>query len=130
MGTDHALASQLEGLRRAQCHKIWHLVQTMLGHRRVETTKNGRLLDAGHSVHVIEAGAVDSDPAIHSPQGWPVLLGGAHDWGLFTTPQRHAADRRIFPCAEVAVGASGSAEQSHFSWTPSASASGYFSSDR
>ncbi|WP_433710188.1 GMC family oxidoreductase [Nocardia sp. CA-084685] len=66
-----------------------------------------RLLDAGHSVHVIEAGAVDSDPAIHSPQGWPVLLGGAHDWGLFTTPQRHAADRRIFwPRGKVLGGSS------------------------
>ena len=31
------------------------------------------LVDAGHSVHVIEAGAVDADPNIHSPQGWPAL---------------------------------------------------------
>ena len=36
-----------------------------------------RLLDAGHSVHPIEAGPVDADPAIHTPQGWPGLLGGA-----------------------------------------------------
>jgi len=40
-----------------------------------------RLLDAGHSVHLIEAGPVDTSPAIHSPQGWPALLGGPLDWG-------------------------------------------------
>lgn len=66
-----------------------------------------RLIDAGYSVHVIEAGPVDTDPAIHSPQGWPVLLGGAQDWGLFTTPQKHAANRRIFwPRGRVLGGSS------------------------
>jgi choline dehydrogenase len=33
-----------------------------------------RLLAAGRSVHVIEAGATDTGPAIHSPQGWPSPL--------------------------------------------------------
>lgn len=66
-----------------------------------------RLLDAGHSVHVLEAGPVDTDPAIHSPQGWPSLLGGAQDWGLFTTPQKHANNRRIFwPRGKVLGGSS------------------------
>ncbi|MDV6232345.1 MULTISPECIES: GMC family oxidoreductase [Rhodococcus] len=66
-----------------------------------------RLLDAGHTVHVIEAGPVDTDPAIHSPQGWPTLLGGSQDWGLFTTPQKHANDRRIFwPRGRVLGGSS------------------------
>ncbi|MEW1882807.1 GMC family oxidoreductase N-terminal domain-containing protein [Rhodococcus sp. NPDC080181] len=66
-----------------------------------------RLLDAGHTVHVIEAGPVDTDPAIHSPQGWPMLLGGPQDWGLFTTPQKHANDRRIFwPRGRVLGGSS------------------------
>src|SRR5262245_62109404 len=67
-----------------------------------------RLLDAGHSVHVLEAGPVDTDPAIHSPQGWPTLLGGPLDWGVFTTPQRHANDRRIFWPRGRVLGGSGS----------------------
>ena len=66
-----------------------------------------RLLDAGHSVHVIEAGPVDSDPAIHSPQGWPGLLGGPLDWGFVTTRSRHAYDRRLFwPRGKVLGGTS------------------------
>lgn len=54
-----------------------------------------RLIDAGHSVHVIEAGAVDSDPNIHSPQGWPALLLSPNDWAVMTAPQQHAAGRQI-----------------------------------
>ncbi len=67
-----------------------------------------RLLDAGHSVHVLEAGPVDTDPAIHSPQGWPTLLGGPLDWGVFTTPQRHANGRRILWPRGKVLGGSGS----------------------
>ena len=52
-----------------------------------------RLLDAGHTVHVLEAGSTDTDPNIHSPQGWPLLLTGANDWAVMTTPQRHANNR-------------------------------------
>jgi len=66
-----------------------------------------RLLDAGHSVHVIEAGAVDTDPNIHSPQGWPLLLAGANDWAVMTTPQQHANGRSIFwPRGKVLGGSS------------------------
>jgi choline dehydrogenase len=66
-----------------------------------------RLLDAGHSVHVIEAGPVDADPAIHSPQGWPTLFAGALDWGGFTTPQRYANQRRLsWPRGKVLGGSS------------------------
>jgi choline dehydrogenase-like flavoprotein len=66
-----------------------------------------RLVDAGHTVHVIEAGAPDTDPAIHSPQGWPALLGGPLDWGVFTTAQRHANDRQLFwPRGRVLGGSS------------------------
>ena len=66
-----------------------------------------RLLDVGHSVHVIEAGPVDADPAIHSPQGWPGLLGGPLDWGFVTTSQPHAYDRRLFwPRGKVLGGSS------------------------
>lgn len=66
-----------------------------------------RLLEAGRSVHVIEAGPADTDPAIHSLQGWPTLLGGPQDWGMFTTPQQHANDRRLFwPRGKVLGGSS------------------------
>jgi choline dehydrogenase len=66
-----------------------------------------RLVEAGHSVHVIEAGPADTDPAIHSLQGWPMLLGGPQDWGVFTTPQQHANNRRLFwPRGKVLGGSS------------------------
>jgi choline dehydrogenase len=66
-----------------------------------------RLLDAGHSVHVFEAGPDDTDPAIHSPRGWPTLFGGPLDWGVFTTPQRYANQRRLFwPRGKVLGGSS------------------------
>jgi choline dehydrogenase len=66
-----------------------------------------RLLDAGYSVHVIEAGSVDSDPNIHSPQGWPMLLAGANDWAVMTTPQANANNRRLFwPRGKVLGGSS------------------------
>ncbi|OBI79993.1 GMC family oxidoreductase [Mycobacterium sp. 1245805.9] len=66
-----------------------------------------RLLEAGRSVHVIEAGLADIDPAIHSLQGWPTLFGGPQDWGVFTTPQQHANNRRLFwPRGKVLGGSS------------------------
>jgi choline dehydrogenase len=66
-----------------------------------------RLLDAGHSVHVIEAGSVDADPNIHSPQGWPMLLAGPNDWAVMTTPQKHANNRSLFwPRGKVLGGSS------------------------
>ena len=66
-----------------------------------------RLLDAGYSVHVIEAGPVDTDPAIRSPQDWPTLFGSPLDWAIFTTPQVHANNRRLFwPRGKVLGGSS------------------------
>jgi len=66
-----------------------------------------RLLDAGHTVHVIEAGPIDTEPAIQAIQGWPTLIGGPLDWALFTTPQRHANNRRIhWPRGKVLGGSS------------------------
>lgn len=66
-----------------------------------------RLIDAGHSVHVIEAGPVDTAPEIHSPQGWPALLGGEQDWSVMTVPQEHANGRQLFwPRGKVLGGSS------------------------
>lgn len=66
-----------------------------------------RLLDAGKSVHVLEAGQADTAAEIHSPQGWPLLLGGDQDWAVMTVPQRHANDRQLFwPRGKVLGGSS------------------------
>ncbi|MFD7506092.1 GMC family oxidoreductase [Streptomyces sp. NPDC059850] len=66
-----------------------------------------RLLDRGHSVHVIEAGPADDDERVHSPQGWPMLLQSELDWAAMTVPQRHANDRRLFwPRGKVLGGSS------------------------
>ncbi|SJN41634.1 Choline dehydrogenase [Microbacterium esteraromaticum] len=66
-----------------------------------------RLIDAGFSVHVIEAGPVDTDPNIHSPQGWPALLMSASDWAVMTTPQVHAGNRPVYwPRGKVLGGSS------------------------
>lgn len=67
----------------------------------------GRLIEAGKSVHIIEAGPVDTSEEIHSPQGWPLLLGGDQDWSVMTTPQKHANDRSLFwPRGKVLGGSS------------------------
>ncbi|MGI5472876.1 GMC family oxidoreductase [Streptomyces sp. CA-132043] len=66
-----------------------------------------RLLDAGHSVHVLEAGPVDSDERVHSPQGWPQLLQSPLDWAVMTVPQKHANNRPLYwPRGKVLGGSS------------------------
>lgn len=55
-----------------------------------------RLVDAGRTVHVIEAGSPDADPNIHSPQGWPALLMSDDDWAVMTTPQQHLGGRALY----------------------------------
>ncbi|KRB80107.1 choline dehydrogenase [Nocardioides sp. Root190] len=66
-----------------------------------------RLLDAGRTVHVLEAGPVDTADEIHSPQGWPMLLAGEQDWAVMTVPQEHADNRQLFwPRGKVLGGSS------------------------
>ncbi len=67
-----------------------------------------RLLDQGRSVHILEAGPADDDPAVHSPQGWPRLLGSELDWSVMTVPQRHANGRSLFWPRGKVLGGSGS----------------------
>jgi choline dehydrogenase len=43
--------------------------------------------DPAINVLLLEAGSPASDPAIFSPQAWPTLAGGQHDWGYTTTAQ-------------------------------------------
>jgi choline dehydrogenase len=66
-----------------------------------------RLLDHGHSVRVLEAGPVDTNPDIHTSSGWPALLQSDLDWAFMTTPQRHANNRRLYwPRGKVLGGSS------------------------
>lgn len=54
-----------------------------------------RLLDAGARVTLLEAGGVDTNPAIHDPARMGELWHGPEDWDLYTVPQPHAANRRL-----------------------------------
>lgn len=66
-----------------------------------------RLVDAGHSVHIIEGGSVDTNPNVHSPQGWPALLMSENDWAVMTVPQQHLGNRVIYwPRGKVLGGSS------------------------
>lgn len=54
-----------------------------------------RLLDAGATVTVIEAGGSDDKATIHDLGRLGELWLSPDDWGYYTTPQQHAAGRRI-----------------------------------
>lgn len=54
-----------------------------------------RLVDAGRSVHLLEAGGADTNPAIHDPARLGEIWHSTDDWDHFTVPQPHAADRRL-----------------------------------
>ena len=66
-----------------------------------------RLVDAGASVAVIEAGGRDESPAIHDPGRWPELPYSPTDWAWQTDPQEHCYGRRLFwPRGKVLGGTS------------------------
>ncbi|HEX7526443.1 MAG TPA: GMC family oxidoreductase N-terminal domain-containing protein [Gaiellaceae bacterium] len=66
-----------------------------------------RLVDAGASVALIEAGGQPSDPAIHDPGRWPELPGSPADWGYATEPQAACAGRQLsWPRGKVLGGTS------------------------
>ena len=54
-----------------------------------------RLLDAGHTVTVLEAGGDDSNPIIANVHEAGGLWHGPEDWDYYTVEQPGAADRRI-----------------------------------
>lgn len=54
-----------------------------------------RLLDAGLSVTLVEAGGFDTNPAIHDLARVGELWLGPEDWGYFSAPQRKAMARRL-----------------------------------
>jgi choline dehydrogenase len=54
-----------------------------------------RLVDAGTTVHLLEAGRPDSNPAIHDLSRLGELWLSEDDWGYFTTPQKGGNNRRL-----------------------------------
>ncbi|WP_341975512.1 FAD-dependent oxidoreductase [Microbacterium sp. LTA6] len=54
-----------------------------------------RLVDAGVQVTLVEAGGYDTNPAIHDPSRAGELWHSTEDWDFYTTPQEHAAGRRL-----------------------------------
>jgi choline dehydrogenase len=56
-----------------------------------------RLVSAGHSVCLIEAGPADSSPLIHIPFGIIGLIReGRHNWGYNTEPDPQLNNRRLY----------------------------------
>lgn len=66
-----------------------------------------RLLDAGHSVTLVEAGGMDTNPAIHDLSRVGELWMGPEDWQWFSAPQKNALDRRLHIPRGKVVGGSG-----------------------
>lgn len=54
-----------------------------------------RLLDAGLTVTVLEAGPADDSEAIHDPLQSPALLGTEYDWSYRTVPQTSASGAEL-----------------------------------
>lgn len=54
-----------------------------------------RLVDAGKSVLLFEAGDEDTNPAIHDVMRLAELWMSPQDWGYFTVPQKNAAGRAL-----------------------------------
>jgi choline dehydrogenase len=66
-----------------------------------------RLLDAGMTVLLLEAGGADANEAIHVPARVHELWFGEEDWAYQTVPQEHAAGRRLhWPRGRVFGGSS------------------------
>ncbi|HWI22033.1 MAG TPA: GMC family oxidoreductase N-terminal domain-containing protein [Baekduia sp.] len=66
-----------------------------------------RLVDAGRTVLLLEAGTEDINPNIHDPAASLALWGSDVDYAYRTEPQEHAAGRRIqWPRGKVLGGSS------------------------
>ena len=66
-----------------------------------------RLVDAGASVLLLEAGATDDNPAIHDPPRLFELWDSEQDWGYRTVPQSACAGRELhLPRGKVLGGSS------------------------
>jgi len=66
-----------------------------------------RLVDAGMTVLLLEAGGEDTNEAIHVPARVHELWHSQEDWAYHTTPQEHAAQRALhWPRGKVLGGSS------------------------
>ncbi|TSA87168.1 choline dehydrogenase [Deinococcus detaillensis] len=66
-----------------------------------------RLLDAGASVLLLEAGGHDNHPFIRAPAAFPRLFKTRFDWNFHTAPQTHLQNRRLYwPRGKVLGGSS------------------------
>jgi choline dehydrogenase len=66
-----------------------------------------RLVDAGRSVALVEAGGPDYNPAIHQPNRSWELWNSPEDWAYTTEPQRHSLKTSVFwPRGRVLGGSS------------------------
>ncbi len=66
-----------------------------------------RLVDAGRSVALVEAGGPDYNPAIHQPNRAWELWNSPEDWAYTTEPQRHSLKTSVFwPRGKVLGGSS------------------------
>jgi choline dehydrogenase len=66
-----------------------------------------RLVDAGATVVLLEAGGVDANPAIHDPARLFELWDGEDDWGYRTAPQAACGGRQVhWPRGKVLGGSS------------------------
>lgn len=54
-----------------------------------------RLLDAGHSVRIVEAGGEDSNPDIDDVSRLGMLWGSPEDWNYFTEPEPELNGRQV-----------------------------------
>ncbi|MGV9480998.1 GMC family oxidoreductase [Gordonia aichiensis] len=65
-----------------------------------------RLLDAGLAVTLVDAGGLDTNPAIHDLSRVGELWLGPEDWGYFSAPQARAGGRRLHVPRGKVVGGS------------------------
>ncbi|WP_243730443.1 GMC family oxidoreductase [Nesterenkonia salmonea] len=54
-----------------------------------------RLLDAGHTVRIVEAGGQDTNPDIDDVSRLGFLWGAAEDWNFFTEPEPELNNRQV-----------------------------------
>ncbi|MEE3849717.1 GMC family oxidoreductase N-terminal domain-containing protein [Gordonia sp. LSe1-13] len=78
----------------------------VLGSGTAGSVVTRRLIDAGHSVTLVEAGGLDANTAIHDLSRVGELWLGPEDWGYFSAPQEQALGRRLHVPRGKVVGGS------------------------
>jgi choline dehydrogenase len=79
----------------------------VIGAGSAGATATRRLVDRGMRVLLLEAGGVDSSPAIHDPARLFELWYAPEDWAYETVPQEHAQGRQLhWPRGKVLGGSS------------------------